>query len=180
MIDPASAIIGGTGIGAILRVAVDFLRQRSDSKLEELKEKNRHEEVNNQRAVSHMRALRDAPVDKGEPYHRYFRFYGIEWESEGTRPDRYIAPAYNGQFWLLTATYCGAIAVCFACADIAILERPVDGGTGGVSLLFGLIETSSAGARVYVQTLGGLGSALLATASVCITYTLVGISGKKR
>jgi hypothetical protein len=174
MIDPASAIGLGSGAGAIIGTAMRFLNSRSQAKLDQQKEQHEHERLLSGKTTEHQESLQI--IDKGEPFK--IKLWGFEYS--GTKPDRIMPPAFNGQLWLLTATYCGAVLICFLCADIAILQRPIEGSPNVFELFFGIIKHTRDGRVIYIQTLGGVGAALLTTASVILTASIIGIYDRKR
>lgn len=177
MIDPALASMMGSGTGIVLRTAIDYIRHRADVALETKKAEYEHAESLNEGAREYKKLLMSQEnLDKGEPY-EYSLFWG-GFTFKGTRADRFVAPPYRSLVGMCLATICGAVIICFLAADIVILERPASDDPDVLEILFGIIKHSSAAARVYIQSLGGLGASLAGTLSLICTFNLTGVYKK--
>lgn len=175
VIDPASAIGLGSGAGGLLGLIFRIVNQLGENKLRAQEEANRHAEANNQQAQEYRLSLqKNAQIDKGEPY-SWSLLWGLITAS-GTRPDRIMPPPYTFELRMLVSAYCWAIFVCFYCADITIFSRAIDGNPTSFGLLYGIIKYESPDRVIYLQTLGGIGAALLTTASFVITTAIVGFA----
>jgi hypothetical protein len=182
VIDPSSAIIGGAGAGAVFGFLRFLVSIKAQGTIDKLKEDHRHAEANSSEAQSYRKGLvDDSKLDKGEPYKREFKIpWLFSWKSSGTRPDRLVSPPYNRELRLFVYSYCWAIFVCFLCADVVIFSKDISGDPDKWIFLFGVIERVSPDRTVYIQSLGGIGAALLVTASFITTNVMVGFSGKSK
>jgi len=180
LIDPASAIGLGTGAGSVVGLVLRFITQAGQNKLDAIREGNRHAETLNKDAQDYRKSLQDdANLDKGEPYSRKVKLWKFNFEWSGTKPDRLVPPPHSFELRMLVLSYCWAIFVCFLCPDLVVFSRDIEGSSSSWSFVYGIIERTSPDKAVYIQTLSGIGSALLTTASFVITSTIVGFARQR-
>lgn len=106
--------------------------------------------------------------------------FGREEKMQGYQSKLYaLNPPFRIVIFMLAATYCICISICFVCGDLPVATQSFNAKPSSFSFGWGFVEKQTPDRTVYLLTFAGLGTYFLSPIAFILTSVLTGIVPKR-